>query len=150
MSDSRGLSRRRFIALASGLTLPAAWAGCRSRPASGDGAAVSIKLADHPALGAEGGFVTLDSRGAAPAMLLVRDGEAVRAFANLCTHAACPLLPDAADGVIHCDRDCGHGSVYSMAGEVIHGPSTRSLYEFESALDETGVELTIQMVLKPA
>jgi Rieske Fe-S protein len=115
-----------------------------------DGGALSVSLADHPDLGADGGFVTLEGKGAAPAMLLVRDGQTVRAFVNLCTHAACPLRPDAANGVIHCDRDCGHGSIYSMDGEVIQGPSERSLYEFESALDETGEELTIQMVLKPA
>ena len=72
------------------------------------------------------------------------------AFVNLCTHAACPLHPDAADNVIYCDRDCGHGSVYSMQGEVLQGPSERSLYEFKSELGQTGETLTVRLVLKEA
>ncbi len=161
MDNSGNLSRRRFIVLASGLTLPAVWVGCRRDsgadadgeppPAGGslppDDNTVSIALSDHPALATDGGYVTIAASGNAPDLLLVRNGARVHAFVNLCTHQACPLEPDSHAGVIRCDSNCGHGSLYSMAGELLQGPSESNLYEFESSLDPDTERLTIRLVL---
>ena len=160
MDDSRGVSRRHFIALTSGIALPIAFAGCRrdkpteprKSPAAVAGPppddAIAVLVADHPELAKDGGFVTLEAAGAAPSLLLVREGDAVRVFANMCTHQSCALDPVEADGVIYCDRNCGHGSIYSMAGEVIAGPSLRSLYEFESWFVDDGQRVLLSLVLK--
>ncbi len=155
MHDSRRVSRRRFITLASGLALPATLTGCgRDKTHDVDSRgksqadAITVQLADHPGLAGDGGFATLPATGPAPALLLVREGDVVRAFANICTHAACPLEPAPDEGVIYCDRDCGHGSVYSMAGDLIAGPSPRGLYEFESQVADGGESVLVRILLK--
>ncbi len=160
MDDFRGVSRRHFITLASGLAAPLALAGCgrdsERRPAKADADRsgptpddeVVIQLADHPSLAEDGGFVALPAAGQAPALLLVREGNAVRAFVNMCTHQACPLEPVRDDGVIYCDRNCGHGSIYSMAGELITGPSPRGLYEFQSRMVDDGQRVLVSLALK--
>jgi Rieske Fe-S protein len=160
MDDSRGVSRRHFITLASGMALPIAMVGCgRDKSAEGDkpaqgqnesqsGDSVTIQLADHPDLAEDGGFVALPAGGKAPAILLVRQGDAVRAFVNMCTHQACPLEPVREESLIYCDRNCGHGSIYSMSGELISGPSPRGLYEYQSRMTDSGQSVLISLVLK--
>ncbi|MEO2003962.1 MAG: Rieske 2Fe-2S domain-containing protein [Candidatus Poribacteria bacterium] len=165
MDNSRELSRRRFIALASGLTLPVLVAGCRNDAkgdppdAAGDRtaadaavdaavASVSVALSDYPALAEDKGYATIAATGDMADVLLVRDGDSVHAFINVCTHQACALEPDGEAGLIRCDRNCGHGSIYAMDGRVIQGPSLSDLYEYESELDAGGDHVTIRPVLK--
>ena len=161
MDNSRELSRRRFIALASGLALPVLVVGCRNdakgdppgtaggRTAEdADAASVSIALSDYPALAEDKGYATLAASGDMADVLLVRDGDTVHAFVNVCTHQACALEPDGEAGLIRCDRNCGHGSIYAMDGRVLQGPSLSDLYEYESELDAGGDHVAIRLVLK--
>ena len=163
MDNSRELSRRRFIALASGLALPVLVVGCRNdakgdppdaaggRTAAdpdADAPSVSVALSDYPALAEDKGYATIAASGDMADVLLVRDGDTVHAFVNVCTHQACALEPDGEAGLIRCDRNCGHGSIYAMDGQVIQGPSQSDLYEYESEQDADGDHVTIWLVLK--
>ena len=81
---------------------------------SGDSALA--KLSDVPD---GGGLVVEDAN-----VVIVRDGEDVRAFSAICTHQGC-VVASPQDGSIACP--C-HGSVFDAAtGEVTQGPATAPL-----------------------
>ena len=87
----------------------------------------------------EGGSVItsgneLDSMG----ILLLREGNSIKAFANRCTHASYDLRPFDDSGLSTC---IGHGAQFNTNGEAVTGPATRSLKSFETLLDEH--ELTV-------
>ena len=87
----------------------------------------------------EGGSVItsgneLDSMG----ILLLREGNSIKAFANRCTHASYDLRPFDDSGLSTC---IGHGAQFNTHGEAVTGPATRSLKSFETLLDEN--ELTV-------
>jgi Rieske Fe-S protein len=57
-------------------------------------------------------------------VVLVRSGDAVRAFSAICTHQGC-TVDGVTDGVITCP--C-HGSTFDAeTGDVVTGPATRPL-----------------------
>ncbi|SDZ93997.1 Ferredoxin subunit of nitrite reductase or a ring-hydroxylating dioxygenase [Bowdeniella nasicola] len=74
-------------------------------------------------------FVTRTAAGAD--VVVVRDGEKVRAFSATCPHAGCIVRKK--DGVLDCP--C-HGSLFNAAtGEVERGPATQALSPIDVRLD---------------
>ena len=71
-------------------------------------------------------------------LLLLREGNSIKAFANRCTHASYDLLPFNDSGISLCT---GHGAQFNSQGEAVTGPATRSLKSFETLLNEN--ELTV-------
>jgi len=76
----------------------------------------------------------LDSMG----LLLLREGNSIKAFTNRCTHASYDLRPFDDAGISTC---IGHGAQFNTNGEAVTGPATRSLKSFETLLNEN--ELTV-------
>ena len=109
--------------------------------ANTDGIELTFDLNDESlqTLKTEGGSVItsgneLDSMG----LLLLREGDIIKAFSNRCTHASYDLRPFDDSGLSTC---IGHGAQFNTDGEAVTGPATRSLKSFETLLDEN--ELTV-------
>ncbi len=106
-----------------------------------EGTELTLDLNDESLqiLNVEGGSVItsgneLDSMG----LLLLREGDSIKAFANRCTHASYDLRPFDDSGLSTC---IGHGAQFNTNGEAVTGPATRSLKSFETLLNEN--ELTV-------
>ena len=118
------------------------------RTPSPDAERVSFPLAEHPPLAKTDGMTEIPAEGNAPSLVLLRTENGFRAYVNVCTHAACPLEPDAAKRRIYCDRQCGHGSIYGLDGKALAGPSARPLYEYFTEWSEGGDSVTVVLELK--
>lgn len=71
-------------------------------------------------------------------VLVVRDGDKVRAFSTICPHAGCEV-ETAADGksvVCPCHKSC-----FALDGSVTSGPSPRGLEEFETRVESGRVRV---------
>lgn len=67
--------------------------------------------------------------------LLVKQGDAVKALSNKCTHAGCKINKEH-NGKLIC---ACHGSSFDASGKVIKGPALKPLEELKySAIPETG------------
>lgn len=97
-----------------------------------EGALVIVDLANSPALARAAAFILADA-----GVLLVREGDAYRAFSNVCTHAGCGITEVLAAGV----RCRCHGSEFSLAGQVRQGPALTPLTPFSCV--QTGARLVI-------
>jgi nitrite reductase/ring-hydroxylating ferredoxin subunit/uncharacterized membrane protein len=72
-------------------------------------------------------------------VLLVKRGSAIHAMADRCAHMGCALHEGELDG--HIVR-CGcHGSEFTLAGELVHGPATSGQPPFEARIAGDGVEV---------
>ncbi|MCC6580993.1 MAG: Rieske (2Fe-2S) protein [Phycisphaeraceae bacterium] len=76
--------------------------------------------------------------------ILVRlDQSTFVAYAQQCTHLACPVIPDPAAGVLHCP--CHHGLFDLRTGQPLAGPPRRALQRVTLKIEDghvfaTGVE----------
>ena len=118
------------------------------RTPSPDAERVSFPLAEHPALAKKDGMAEIPAEGNAPSLVLLRTENGFRAYVNVCTHAACPLEPDAEKRRIYCDRQCGHGSVFGLDGRALAGPSARPLYQYFTEWNEGADSVTVVLELK--
>jgi len=109
---------------------------------------IRIALSNYPTLEREGSVVEMAEDAKRPPLLLVRWEGEIRAFMNLCTHAACPLLYDEGRRQIACNPECGHGSVFGVDGSVVRGPATAPLFRFPTTLSEDGETLTVRLRLR--
>ncbi len=72
-------------------------------------------------------------------VLLVKRGETIHAMADRCAHMGCPLHEGELDGQI---VRCGcHGSEFTLAGELVHGPATSGQPRFEARIAGEAVEV---------
>ncbi len=137
------MKRRKFIELTSktmcacSLGVTGFLGGCSDIEAPQDttGIEISFDLNDEnfKDLKDNGGSVVtstneLDSKG----LLLYRDNESIKAFANRCTHASYDLTPFNESGLSFCT---GHGAQFNTNGTAITGPATRSLKMFDTLLE---------------
>jgi len=84
----------------------------------------------------EGGMVLSTSGG----FLAVNvDGETIRAFSNVCTHASCTTDWSLPGDQFICT--C-HNSIFNLSGERISGPAARDLPEFGVSRSENMVTIT--------
>lgn len=56
------------------------------------------------------------------------------ALSKICTHQGCTVMYNASSNEIPCP--C-HGSLYSISGNVLKGPATKSLKQYNTKLDGT-------------
>ena len=97
-----------------------------------DGNRVVLNL-DHPDLedmNSAGGWRLITS---ASVLAVNVDGNTIRAFTSVCTHAQCDTNWDFRDEEFICG--C-HLSKFNTNGEVIKGPATADLQEFDVTLDQ--------------
>ena len=97
-----------------------------------DGNRVVLNL-DHPDLedmNSAGGWRLITS---ASVLAVNVDGNTIRAFTSVCTHAQCDTNWDFRDEEFICG--C-HLSKFNTNGEVIKGPATADLKEFDVTLDQ--------------
>jgi nitrite reductase/ring-hydroxylating ferredoxin subunit/uncharacterized membrane protein len=72
-------------------------------------------------------------------VLLVMRGATIHAMADRCAHMGCPLHEGELDGGI---VRCGcHGSEFTLAGDLVHGPATSGQPRFEARIAGDGVEV---------
>lgn len=72
---------------------------------------------------------------------MVRRGDTVRAFSNVCPHLGCGIDYEPDSGRFLCP--C-HDSYFSADGEVLTGPSPRGMDDFEVRVTEGQVEVRFQ------
>lgn len=104
------------------------------------GTGLTIKVADFPALATQGKLVDIGH-----ARAVVRTGDSTfLGLSRICTHQGCEAAVDGQRNEIHCP--C-HDSVFSAAGDVIHGPTTgesiRPLDHVSVVFDATAGTLAI-------
>jgi Rieske Fe-S protein len=86
---------------------------------SGSGGTTETVLASVDDVPAGGGLILSDAN-----VVLIRDGESIRAFSATCTHQQCTVA-SVQNGRIAC---ACHGSVFDAAtGAVVNGPAQRPL-----------------------
>jgi nitrite reductase/ring-hydroxylating ferredoxin subunit len=75
-------------------------------------------------------------------VLVVRDGEGVRALADRCAHLSGPLSEGAFDG--ECVTCPWHGSVFRLSdGAPVHGPATARQPVFETRVRDGVLEISL-------
>ena len=101
-----------------------------------DGNQITLDLTkdDTQALTNEGGFLLISE---ADTMAINVDGSTIRAFTSICTHQQC-TINQFSDDTFQCP--C-HGSQYDTAGDVVQGPATQSLAEYD--VSQSGDTVTI-------
>jgi cytochrome b6-f complex iron-sulfur subunit len=128
----RGLSRRRFLAVAGA----AAAAGGCSSPGASPAPVGEVQAGDVSEL-VVGSLVVVGSE----PVCIGRDAAGVYAMTLTCTHAGCDI---GRQGLVSAQRLlCGcHGSEFDANGNVLRGPATRPLDHFAVSVDAVGT-LTI-------
>ena len=71
-----------------------------------------------------------------PCLLVKFSGDEFAAFAQKCTHLACPVIPDAESNEFHCP--CLHGTFDLRTGEPIAGPPQSALARVDVAVAGDG------------
>jgi len=134
-----GCSRRDFLAqgsLAAVATLLAACGGVDTTTGPLPGA-LTVRVADYPALATVGGISQVSSTGLPVAV--VRSGaSAFRAFSLRCPHAGSTV--QVTGGSFRCPN---HGATFNSSGAWTGGERTSSLTELKVAVNATGDVLTI-------
>jgi Rieske Fe-S protein len=149
-------TRRRFFLAAAAGTAGLVWAGCDGSEGAGDVVTqiaraqtkrpeVLVRLSGSEEFTRDGASRSVPATAEAPPLLLVRHGGAVVAYVNMCTHSACPLQMAEDARAILCNPECGHGSVYSVGGEVVRGPSTRPLLRLPARFDAASATVRVNL-----
>ena len=138
------VSRREFLATASGAAGLVALAGCGdgelsgliTAPVEGVFDPIIVVVGSFPGLANLGELVSIPGRWFA----VKRTGAALfEAFSKQCTHEGC--LVSITNGQ---QFDCGcHGSRFANDGSVLRGPATQPLPQFTTTYDPATDELTI-------
>ena len=141
LAQAAGPSRRDFVSTALTLSVGAFLVACGDGLEGGStglGNALTVTLANFPALAADGGIARVDG-GSATAIAVTRvNATSYRAFSMACTHEgqrvnisgsgfACPA----------------HGATFSATGAVTRGPAAASLREYQVVLNAAAGTLTI-------
>ena len=79
-------------------------------------------------------------------LLIVRQPEGYLALSDQCTHSQCRIDYLAEQRLLFCP--C-HGSTFSLAGDVISGPATRSLMRYATRLEAGQVIVDTARPLSP-
>jgi len=131
LNDEASRSRREFIG---GLSVAGGAMACgqaalnRAFPSS-QSAEEKAKTTKHPPLVLDKKLSELDDGEAllfhypnekSPCLLVKFSSDDVVAFAQKCTHLACPVIPDSEANEFHCP--CHHGSFDLRTGEPLAGP----------------------------
>lgn len=93
---------------------------------------VDISLAENQALNVIGGTIALTSNDLDDAgIFVIRKSESeVIAFSRECTHQGCTV-----NAFLGNNATCTcHGSQFNKSGEVVNGPASRSLKEYDATL----------------
>lgn len=99
-----------------------------------DGDIITIDLNSIEELNSFGGWLLITEA----QTLVINDGE-IKALTSLCTHSNCDRNWQLRDGNFRCT--C-HGSEFSTNGEVITGPATRPLTQFDVSIDNNIVTIS--------
>lgn len=92
-----------------------------------DGDIITIDLSIIEELNSSGGWLLITEA----QTLVVNDGS-IKALTSVCTHSNCDRNWSLSNGNFRCS--C-HGSIFSTDGEVITGPATRPLTQFDVSID---------------
>ena len=93
-----------------------------------DGDTITIDLNIIEELNTSGGWLLITQA----QTLVVNDGE-IKALTSVCTHSNCDRNWSLSNGNFRCS--C-HGSVFTTDGEVITGPATQPLTQFNVSIDD--------------
>jgi nitrite reductase/ring-hydroxylating ferredoxin subunit len=134
-----GCTRRDFLAQGSLAAVATLLAACSSSegPTGVLPTAVTVRVADYPALAAVGGISQVSSTGLPVAV--VRSGaSAFRAFSLRCPHQGSTV--QVSGGAFRCPN---HGATFNSSGAWTGGERTSSLTELKVAVNAAGDTLTI-------
>jgi len=92
-----------------------------------NGDIITIDLSIIEELNSSGGWLLITEA----QTLVVNDGS-IKALTSVCTHSNCDRNWSLSNGNFRCS--C-HGSIFSTDGEVITGPATRPLTQFDVSID---------------
>jgi Rieske Fe-S protein len=99
-----------------------------------DGDTITIDLNLIEELNSSGGWLLITQA----QTLVVNDGE-IKALTSVCTHSNCDRNWSLRNGNFRCS--C-HGSEFTTDGEVVTGPATRPLNQFDVTIDNDIVTIT--------
>jgi Rieske Fe-S protein len=99
-----------------------------------DGDTITIDLNVIEELNSSGGWLLITEA----QTLIVNDGE-IKALTSVCTHSNCDRNWSLSGGNFKCS--C-HNSIFTTDGEVISGPATRPLTQFDVNIDNDIVTIT--------
>lgn len=166
MEEKKEVSRKQFLKAAGSTalfaTLGIAFNGCGSTTDAGDdGGRITPPAGNGNGNGGSSGItitnngntITIDlSEGSLSNLrqqgswLLIGDadtlvvnvsGDVIRAFTAVCPHASCTDSWQFSNGLFECAQSgCGHGSRFDTNGEVVNGPASRDLDEFNVSRDD--------------
>ena len=141
---ARGLERREFMAWAAAAGASVALLGCGGEGAAGTvvaaGGKVTLSFSQFPDLSTPGGGVVVQVQGGNPVLVVRQDTTTAVAMSAVCTHQGCTVNFD--QGTKGASCPC-HGSQYDAAGQVVHGPATRSLAALPAVVDGAGITVTV-------
>jgi Rieske Fe-S protein len=70
---------------------------------------------------------------------ILRSGNEVKAFSNICTHLSCRVLWQEPDQVYHCP--C-HDATFDINGGIIRGPQPRPMDEYPVTVEDGNIFIT--------
>ena len=137
----RAINRRRFLqqveVIAGGMictAVPLLVSACAARVKYATPVALGDRLAVRVADVVGGGVLVQDPRADLPIYLRRSDASGYTAVSTRCTHRGCQVEPSAERMVCPC-----HGSEYTFAGDVLHGPAERALTRYRVTADAESV-----------
>jgi Rieske Fe-S protein len=70
---------------------------------------------------------------------ILRRGEEVKAFSNICTHLSCRVTWEEENNVYHCP--C-HDAAFNIDGGIVRGPQPKPLNEYPATIEDGNIFIT--------
>jgi len=102
---------------------------------SGNVTTIDLTKSDTSVLAGQGGWLLI---GQSQLLAVNVDGDTIRAFTSVCTHAGCATSWAFSNNLFTCN--C-HGSQFNTSGGVVRGPASADLQEF--SVERSGNIVTI-------
>lgn len=103
---------------------------------NGNTITIDLTINDASSLNSSGGWLLIT---AASTLVVNVDGSLLRAFTSVCTHQGCSTDWSFSDSLFICN--C-HDSRFNTGGEVVRGPASSDLEEFNISVEDDIVTIT--------
>lgn len=130
------VSRRSFLGATTLAAVVAVLDGCTTSSltgpgaATGSGGALTVSVANYPALATVGGIARVDGGHGSPTALVRTATDAFVALSMVCTHQGATI------NITGSGFTCpNHGATFSRTGSWVGGQPTTALYQFPTSYD---------------